>query len=313
MKKIIIAATMLMLVSVTYAQQEAQYTQGQFNNYLVLNPAYAGYADCARLGLRYRNQWTGFEGAPNTFNLTYDTDVRERLGLGGVLVYDQLGIENSIKAELSLNYQIPVGSSGQNTLAIGLKGGYAHVNASFAKLSNVDMSDPLYDPAVYNKINLGYVGFGVLYYTDRFFLGIASPRLLGLQSSSARADLIEAHMYTTLGYTFDVGSDMELTPSLLLKYQEAAPLQADISLNLWMKNKVGVGASYRTGDAINMMLQYQFSKFLIGYAHDFTSSGWRSQTMGGHEFLLGYKFCNRQSTKRPPGYQNPTDVRGRNL
>ncbi len=313
MKNIIIVLSLLLANSGLQAQQEAQYTQGQFNNFIVLNPAYAGYADCQRLGLRYRNQWAGFEGSPTTFNLTYDTDVKERLGLGAVLVYDKLGIENSLKAELSLNYQLPLNTAKASTLAIGLKGGYANIKADFSKLNNVDISDPLYNPTMFQKLNLGYIGFGALYYTDRFFAGISSPRLIGIQSTSVRTDLIQAHLYTTLGYTFDVGSDMTLTPSLLLKYQEAAPLEADIALNLWMHDRVGVGASYRTGDAFCAMLQYQFDKLVIGYAYDFTTSSLRSQTMGGHEIFLGFRFCKDKPTKRLPGYQDPTDVKSHNL
>ncbi len=304
MKKILIVLILATLSQTLPAQQEAQYTQGQFNNNLVLNPAYAGYADCGRLGFRYRNQWTGFQGSPTSFNVTYDSDIRERLGIGGVFVYDQLGIENRINAELSLNYQIPMSSAKQSVLAVGMKGGYHNVRANFANLSNVNTSDPLYDPSLFNNLSMGYLGFGMLYYTDRFFFGASSPRLVGLESTSIRQKLIEAHFYFNTGYTFDVGNDITLTPSILLKYQKAAPLEADLALNLWMRN-IGVGTSYRTGDAINMMLQYQFPKLIVGYAHDFTSSAMRSQTMGSHEFFIGYSFCKKRAPVRQDGTVNP--------
>ncbi len=80
-----------------------------------------------------------------------------------------------------------------------------------------------------------------------------------------------------------------------------------------MHEKVGAGASYRTGDAFCAMVQYQFPKFILGYAYDFTTSNLRTQTMGGHEVFMGFRFCKDKPNSRFPGYQDPTDVRSRNL
>ena len=51
-----------------FSQQDPQYTQYMYNMNVV-NPAYAGSKENLSIGLLYRDQWSGFEGAPKTFTL----------------------------------------------------------------------------------------------------------------------------------------------------------------------------------------------------------------------------------------------------
>ncbi len=300
MKQIIIVIIALGLTLPSAAQQEPQYTQGQFNNNLVLNPAYAGYGQNTRIGLRYRNQWAGFTGAPKTLNLIGDGRVKQgRLGIGGVLQYDQLGIETATTFDINAAYHLPLDEENNKHLSIGLKGGVSFIKADFTKLSNVMAADPLYVPATYGSATAPYIGIGAMYYSDVFFLGIAAPRLASFENVSGKNKIMQAHYYLNTGVRFTLNEALDIRPSLLLKYQAQAPLEADIALNLWYQNTLGTGISYRTGDAINFMLQYRHAKgFIMGYSYDFTTSTLRSQTFGSHEVFVGYTF-QRQDNPAP--------------
>ena len=64
------------------AQQDPQYTQYMYNT-MSVNPAYAGSRGHGVITAIGRAQWVGFDGAPETQNLSYDTPLGySGLGLG---------------------------------------------------------------------------------------------------------------------------------------------------------------------------------------------------------------------------------------
>ncbi len=64
------------------AQQDAMYSQYMFNTQAI-NPAYAGSKDGLSAALISRNQWVGFEGAPNTTSFSAHAPLLgKRVGIG---------------------------------------------------------------------------------------------------------------------------------------------------------------------------------------------------------------------------------------
>ena len=81
--------------------------------------------------------------------------------------------------------------------------------------------------------------------------------------------LNELHYFFTTGYSFDINEDLSIKPSILVKLSSGAPVQFDFNTNFWLKNKVGIGISYRTGESFLGMAEVQVSpQFRIGYAYD---------------------------------------------
>ena len=66
---IILAA--IMITSVLDAQQLPIYSQYLFNKYLI-NPAVAGSDGYTSLNLTTRQQWAGYQGAPQTYSLSFN-------------------------------------------------------------------------------------------------------------------------------------------------------------------------------------------------------------------------------------------------
>src|SRR5581483_6360523 len=89
-KKIKIALVLLALCFSAAAQQEIQNSFYMFNS-SVLNPAYAGSRDALSVVADYRNQWTGWKGAPQTSNFIAHTPLmNESIGVGINIVSDQI-------------------------------------------------------------------------------------------------------------------------------------------------------------------------------------------------------------------------------
>ena len=80
---------------VRQAQQEAQFTQFMYNQ-LYLNPGYAGARNATSLLAIYRNQWLGFEGAPETKLVSFNTPLlNNRIGLGVTISNHTQGITDA--------------------------------------------------------------------------------------------------------------------------------------------------------------------------------------------------------------------------
>ena len=86
------------------------------------------------IGVLYRNQWQGIEGAPKTQTLTLHSPLKnDRVGVGFNVVNDAIGPIDETRANLSYSYRIPLG--GHNKLAIGIQGGVSYRRADFTELA----------------------------------------------------------------------------------------------------------------------------------------------------------------------------------
>ncbi len=285
MKKIIILAILCSKL-VANAQQQAQYTLNQFNSNLEINPAYAGANDNASISLRYRKQWVGYTGSPSTISLNAESKIaKKNIAIGFSVLSDRIGITQSTSGDLSIATHVQV--SQKVNISVGLKAGVYSLNSDFSLLSNVDMTDPLY---VLDNRTIPYLGFGALLYTQKLYIGFSSPRVVSFESASVQSKITKPHFYLYGGYRFALNGDIELRPSVLGKYVVAAPFEADFAVDVWYKNLIGLGLSYRTSDAVNFMIKWKAGNFYLGYSYDMTISGLRTFNTGSHEISLGYQF-----------------------
>jgi hypothetical protein len=81
-------------------------------------------------------------------------------------------------------------------------------------------------------------------------------------------------------------------------------VQADFNANLLIKDVIWIGASYRSFESIDALLELQLSSQLkLGYAYDFaTSRQVRSVTGGSHEMMLNYRFSFSKTKLITPRY-----------
>ena len=80
-------------------------------------------------------------------------------------------------------------------------------------------------------------------------------------------------------------------PSLLVKFVSPAPTQIDIGARIFYKNKIWIGGTYRTRDAISAMVGVTFKDNLtFGYAYDITTTNLKNYSNGTHELMIGLRF-----------------------
>jgi type IX secretion system PorP/SprF family membrane protein len=105
------------------------------------------------------------------------------------------------------------------------------------------------------------------------------------------------------GYVFSINDQVKLKPSVLFKYQKAAPLEGDINVNVFLNDVLGLGVSYRTGDAILALVEYQVNtRIRVGYSFDYTTSKLSKFNSGSHEIMLSYDFGEDIIKMKTPRY-----------
>lgn len=273
------------------AQQSAMYSQYMFNT-LAVNPAYAGSRNVISATALLRNQWTGIVGAPRTSTLTIDAPLKDRhIGVGLQIFNDKLGITNSTGAVFSYAYRIRMEKA---TLSFGMQGSINQFTANYAGIA-LDPGSEIYDPAFNNDVRkaLFNVGTGIYYNSDKYYIGLSSPELLSNKLASDSTNLTKKffHIYLASGYVFDINNDFKFKPSFLFKAVKGSPLQADLNATIWIKDRLAVGAQYRTSADILGLLELQINpQIKIGYAYDHSTTKLRKFNSGSHEIMLRYEF-----------------------
>ena len=296
----------ILLPNKVNAQQDPQFTQYMFN-LLALNPAYAGSADRVSIKALSRHQWVGFEGAPTTQTLTVHSPfLVQSLGLGGTVMRDEHGPVTQYGLIVDLSYRIFLGNN--QKLAFGVKGGLNLFQGKFAELHPLEANDQVFQQNVSTKTDPQF-GFGMMWYSDRFYLGLSSPKMLrtdffdvdSLQFVSQPGQ--RAHYYLTGGYVFDLGTYTKFKPTAMVKAVEGAPISFDVSANFLLYEKLWLGAMYRYTDAVGALVQYNLTDGIsVGYAYDYPLSAMHNYSGGTHEFMLGVEFGNAPKGIRSPRY-----------
>lgn len=301
----ILALWMLILPHSARSQQDPHHTQYMFNG-LSINPAYAGSRGTLSGMLFYRNQWTGFAGAPVTQSFTFHMPgARKRAGFGINVMNDQIGYMRQQWLTLSYAYIIPVGENAK--LALGLRGGMMNFRINWAEVTATDMGDPLV-AANARSLLLPNVGTGLYFSTPRMYAGLSMPHILNtpLRRQEPAYDQVARlyrHVYFTAGYVLGLSSSVKWKPSMLVKYSPGAPVEVDLNLMAYIADRFWVGAGWRSGDAIAMMMDLQIAKhFRLGYAYDFSTTELQKFHNGTHEFLLGFELFPKKALMKSPRY-----------
>jgi len=111
------------------------------------------------------------------------------------------------------------------------------------------------------------------------------------------------HYFLTGGYLFTLSPVIKLKPSVLIKAVKGATVQYDFNLNGWFHDILGVGVSYRTGDAFVGMVEFQvLPQLRIGYSYDYTISDLKSYNKGTHEIMLRLELGGASKEVQSPRY-----------
>ena len=305
-----------------------------FSAPLQLNPALAGISYGPRVTLNYRNEWSGlgdgFNGGYTTYLAGFDMHIDKiKAGVGVLFAGDQVmnNLYASYKASVIYSQQIKFNR--KMAMKIGVQGTYIHSRIKWTELlwsdmiipytgfyNNVDVRNPTSEPNPgRTSINTGDMGAGLLFFTEKLYVGFAVNNLLMHKESFS--DLSEARV--PLRFAGHFGANLPIkhkhdnryniwvSPNVLFVNQGPA-FQAEATF-LTGFSFVYFGLGYRNAirnsDAVIGYLGFKKGKFRVGYSYDYTISKLQNKTGGTHELSFTFNWTgedNSLNSKKNKGY-----------
>ncbi len=295
---------LLLALNGIWAQQNPQFTQ-YLQNPFIVNPAMAGVEDYLDVNMAYRNQWTGFQGAPKTATLSISLpihllkarlqrrDGESHTGLGAFMYTDETGPIKKSGFYGSYAYHLKV--SRKWFLSMGTFIGAEQFRFDAAEAILLDNPNDILVEN-FSGVNLD-TSLGLYLYADSFFVGIAANQLFDqeLPYDSANGVLTtgrsDRNFNLLAGSRIALANSWEIVPSTLMKTVKNAPIQWDLNLKLVHEDRFWGGLSYRHQDAVAGLVGFRLGNgFLVSYSYDYALSDFSGVQTGTHEIILGYRY-----------------------
>lgn len=249
-----------------YGQQTPVFSSYNYNAVLI-NPAHAGYYNDIDMVMTTNGYFNSVDGSPKNFDLSVNKLTwGEKIGLAAGISHDQVGVTNTTTFFTSYSYKIYYDSEYKNgkwwaydpnIISFGVTAGGMLYNENLTRLGIEN------DPEFQENVNSFTPTFGVgfLYNRDHIYFGLSSPNLLSSAFNSSHNTNLKNVYYSYFGYKFFTNRFEEIlvNPSVLFKYVEGAPFQADLNLLINYKNKVEFGGGYRTSKSLNFLAGFHLS------------------------------------------------------
>lgn len=294
MKRLILTGLLGCFLLKAEAQQTPLNSQYMFNS-LVLNPAVAGTKeDRIIFRLQNRNQWVGLKGAPVTQTASGHTLLEPiSVGVGAYIINDVVGPTHQTGLQTTYSYHFQVSPSSNMSLGLGL--GLIQYRVEGADLTTDEPGDNAILSATEPHI-LPDASFGMLYYGENYYAGLAIPHLIGGKIKDTDFRLSQHYMLMG-GTVFEATDDIKVEPSLLVRFVSPVPFSVDINSKVIFRETFWAGLSYRTSDAVVIMAGLQLAeKFHFGYSYDLTTSSLSQYSKGSHEVMLGFDLFKKGKT-----------------
>jgi len=279
-----IALLLLLLPTISFAQQDALITQYMFNQ-LAFNPSYAGINNNATVSLNSRLQWSNFEGSPTSTFFTGSTSIfNGNMGIGTTIIVDKLGSTKNTQAQISYSYKI---QSADKTFSFGLQTGILNVKVDDSGLNLKVADDPFFQGSIESATKVNF-GAGVSLMSDSYYFGVSVPRLMNSKFESGNVNIsYQRHFYFSGAYIIQASPTIKLKPMVLIKGVKGAPLSVDINLSALLLNKLWVGAFTRNFNSYGGMLQFEFMQaYKIGYSYEVLSKSLTGNGLPTNEIML---------------------------
>lgn len=293
--KLILSVLFFAGVSSLSAQQQTLYTNYLLNAY-AYNSGVVGSQPYAQANLFYRNQWTGFEGAPKTYLMSLYGPLKKMKGaaVGGMIMADKTGLISTNTGYLTFAYHVKLNK--KFSLGLGISAGLKQYRIKLYDVKAYDQGDQLLTGTLLTSNALD-ANAGLYLHSKNFFLGLSSMNMLNnkirLKDTYGK---LTPHYYAMIGYNIKVNKDFYVQPSVLVKFNKPAPVQLEYTMKFTYKDWIWLGASYREKDAVGTMVGVTLIKKLnVAYSYDFSVSRIKKYQQGSHEICLSYNFMKKKS------------------
>lgn len=291
------------IVFICSSQQMPYYTQFKPSS-IFLNPAVAGTKRIIDTRMNYRLQWVGLDGAPVTKAISLNSRLMKgTMGLGINYFNDRTGPTKRSDLSFAYSYHLKFDD-------VELSAGLAYDMFTYlVDGTQLNLRVPLdntIDLTTSQKKKVNNASAGILFYNDRFHIGLSILNMLEptinyypIDDPIRKTNIgILPHFYGSVGYNWSGQPEWIWENSLQVLYVEANPMVIDYNLRIHYMQKVFGGISIRLGDVVAFHVGATFKDdFHISYSYDLVTSSLRAFQAGSHEIMLAWSTNIGQDTK----------------
>ncbi|MFT5777949.1 MAG: type IX secretion system PorP/SprF family membrane protein [Crocinitomicaceae bacterium] len=302
-KLLVFSSFVLLAGGAAFAQQDKLITHFMYDK-MSLNPGSTGINEGICATTIYRNQWDKVNGAPNSAVLNVEANLQRFFpgGVGISFYHDAIGFTR--QNNVLLNYSFPLHIQGAGVLGIGVGVGMVNVGMNPLWVPPTNTPDPSL-PVGFGATNLD-LNFGLYFKGEQnYYVGISSTHLsesvLTPTSAPSIAYNSARHYYLMGGKKFlgIASGPIDIDANVLVR-TDIVKLSSDINVRAIWDNKAYGGITYRTSDAVAIMLgadpfkiirddNSPLDNLLIGYSYDISINKLSSISRGSHEIFV--KYC----------------------
>lgn len=321
MKRRINTLLILFLITQTIrAQQEFQFNNSVFNPFLI-NPAAGGMTDVIHFELSGRTQWLSYDGRPQTFMATGNSQIRinKRTGkvlsefnptedklfqgpqitvnkrkhiIGGKVWNDAIGPFTKTSLQANYAYHMPLTKTLNFGVGLGLGLTNFRINQEKVKLHETDDYTITQSIGNSSRQNMADAQAGIVIYGEKLYFGFSTSQLFNnsiVLGNMITANRLKRHYFTMLKYKTTLTAKLSLEPSMILKSVGGSPLSYDLAMRLIAQNRSWVTVQYRKGGSLIFQVGSNLIKNMyLSYSYEYGAGKLRLANNGTHELQLGW-------------------------
>lgn len=281
----ILLLVMMLAYTPAVAQIDPLYSQYLNNPYLI-NPAYTGMNQYLNVMAGFRKQWAGFEGSPVTMSLTTHTSLfNNKMGTGIIISQDQIGETRNTLVQGTYAYKIKLPND--HTFSFGLQAGMMNFRSDNAQLNPLDAGDPLFVSR--QNTSKPTFGAGILFKSDRLFVGASIPRLLKAiqEYDDTESELYTQHFYGFASYVFLISPRVRFKPAVLVRGVSGSPVSTDLNFQFNVDERYAFGGLTRNFKTYGFLVQLKMTRYRFGYVFELPTNKSVGVNFTTHDFTVG--------------------------
>jgi type IX secretion system PorP/SprF family membrane protein len=259
-------------------------------NLFLINPAVAGTGQYGNLSVFSRQQWTGWDGAPASQSVTFQTKYSKieslftptgfinrgknsfsRVGMGGGLFHESYGVFNLTGIHFDYSYHVVVK---KGRLSFGLSPSIFQLGTS-----TIILADPN-DPYLEHPVKSYFLDFnaGVHYFDKLKYAGFSVVQLFNsrvkfgnygfpdIENPAMNPDLSRsAYAYGGYYFLFRQVPGIKVEPMAVVKFNTINGLRFDVSTTIHLLDKFLAGVSYSYKNGIFVFTGVRFDNLSLRY------------------------------------------------
>ncbi|HQN93719.1 MAG TPA: PorP/SprF family type IX secretion system membrane protein [Prolixibacteraceae bacterium] len=289
MKKLLIINILLLVAIAGKSQYIPQFSQ-LIQTLEFINPGYNASKVDPSAVLLYRNQWTGFVGAPKSYAANVNIPVNKwHAGFGANVLAETRGLINQTDA--ALNACVDVKLSTLSFMTFGLSAGI--------ETKRIDMERAVYlgAPFAADEYNANhfYTAVGINLFAQNLHIGGAF-HLTPLKGTYYKSNE-SFSLYFNSSYLFTINDDWAVKPALVYRHF-AGYNDLDIGAFVLYKDFVWIGLANRINSAMIFFADFKVTDFLrVGYSYDLSVGKTSNIQYGTHEIGLEFTLPHKKTAQ----------------